>query len=188
MSRPGYVFQWWMAWWRHRIGTFSALLALCVGNWPVTGEFPSQRPMTRSFDVIFDLSLNKRLSKQSRRWWFETPSRSLWRHCNGIAMGCWYSLYIAVKRFEKTHPIVSEIARMYSLCRVMVIDSLYRIRIKWCMYSRDEQFMHSIVKYFGVYLSRCSATLKINIKITLSCKYKQFANVIRTLLYTYPGK
>ena len=41
--------------------TFSALLALCVGNSPVTGEFPSQRPVTRSFDVFFDLRLNKRL-------------------------------------------------------------------------------------------------------------------------------
>ena len=38
---------------------------------PVTGEFPSQRPVTRSFDVLFDLRLNKRLSKQSRRRWFE---------------------------------------------------------------------------------------------------------------------
>ena len=44
--------------------TFSALLALCAGNSPVTGEFPSQRPVTRSFDVFFDLCLNKRLSKQ----------------------------------------------------------------------------------------------------------------------------
>ena len=58
----------------------SALLALCAGNSPVTGEFPSQRPVTRSFDVFFDLRLNKRLSKQSRRWWFETQSYSLWRH------------------------------------------------------------------------------------------------------------
>ena len=48
--------------------TFSALLALCAGNSPVTSEFPSQRPVTRSFDVFFDLGLNKRLSKQSRRW------------------------------------------------------------------------------------------------------------------------
>ena len=64
------------------MGTFSALLALCAGNSPVTGEFPSQRPVARSFDVCFDLHLKKRLSKQPRRWWFETPSRSLWRHCN----------------------------------------------------------------------------------------------------------
>ena len=50
-----------------------------------TGEFPTQRPLTRSFDVFFDLRLNKRLSKQPWGWWFETPSWSLWRHCNGIA-------------------------------------------------------------------------------------------------------
>ena len=43
--------------------TFSALLALCVGNSSVTGEFPAQRPVTRSFDVSFDLHLNKRLNK-----------------------------------------------------------------------------------------------------------------------------
>ena len=52
------------------------------GNSPVTGEFPTQRPVTRSFDVFFDLCLNQRLSKQSWGWWFETPSCSLWRHCN----------------------------------------------------------------------------------------------------------
>ena len=62
--------------------TFSALLALYAGNSLVTGEFPFQRPVTRSFDVFFDLSLNKCLSKQSRRRWYETPSRSLWHHCN----------------------------------------------------------------------------------------------------------
>ena len=45
--------------------TFSALLAICAGNWPVAGEFPAQRPVTRGFDVFFDLCQNKRLSKQS---------------------------------------------------------------------------------------------------------------------------
>ena len=69
-------------WWRHQMETFSALLAICAGNSPVPGEFPAQRPVTRSFDVFFDLRLNKRLSKQSRGWWFETLSRPLWCHCN----------------------------------------------------------------------------------------------------------
>ena len=45
---------------------FSALLAFCAGNSPVTGEFPAQRPVTRSFDVFFELRLNKRLSKLAR--------------------------------------------------------------------------------------------------------------------------
>ena len=72
-----------MTWWRHQMETFSALLALCAGNSPVSGEFPAQRPVTRSFDVFFDLRLIKQLSKHSRGWWFETLSRPLWRHCNG---------------------------------------------------------------------------------------------------------
>ena len=69
-------------WWRHQMEKKSALLVICGGNSPVSGEFPSQRPVTRSFDVFFDMRLNKRLSKQSIRWWFETPSRPLWHHCN----------------------------------------------------------------------------------------------------------
>ena len=62
--------------------TFSALLAICAGNSPVNGEFPTQRPVTRSFDVFFDLRLNKQLNKQSWGWWLETLCRPLWRHCN----------------------------------------------------------------------------------------------------------
>ena len=50
---------------RHQMETFSALLAICAGNSPVSGEFPAQRPVTRSFDIIFDVHLNKQLSKQS---------------------------------------------------------------------------------------------------------------------------
>ena len=64
------------SWWRHQMETFSALLAICAGNSPVPGELPAQRPVTRSFDIFFDLPLNKRLSKQSWGWWFETLSRT----------------------------------------------------------------------------------------------------------------
>ena len=73
--------------------TFSVLLALCAGNSAATGEFPSQMAVTRGFDVFFDLRVDKRLSTQSRRWWFETPSHSLWRHCNDIP---WQSIHIHV--------------------------------------------------------------------------------------------
>ena len=62
--------------------TFSALLAICAEDSPVPGEFPAQRPLTRSFDIFFDLRLNKRLSKQSWGRWFEALSRPLWRHRN----------------------------------------------------------------------------------------------------------
>ena len=54
-----------IAWWRHQMETFPASLALC---------FPSQRPVTRSFDAFFDLCLSKWLSKQSKLRWFETPA------------------------------------------------------------------------------------------------------------------
>ena len=60
--------------------TFSALVAICAGNSPIPGEFPAQRPVTRHFDVFFDLRLNNLLSKQSWGWWFETLSHPLWRY------------------------------------------------------------------------------------------------------------
>ena len=59
---------------------------LC-GEFTGPGEFPAKRPVTRSFDIFFDLRLNKWLSKQSWGWWFETLSRPLWRHCYDI-IGC----------------------------------------------------------------------------------------------------
>ena len=82
----------WWAWWhlkspaspwrRHQMETLSALLAICAGNSPVPDEFPAQRPVTRSFDVFFDLRPNKLLRKKSWGWWFETPSHPLYRHRN----------------------------------------------------------------------------------------------------------
>ena len=61
---------------------------LC-GEFTGPGEFPTQRPVTRSFDVFFDLRLNKRLSKQPWGWWSETPSSSLWRHRNDVHGFVW---------------------------------------------------------------------------------------------------
>ena len=49
--------SWYYIWWRHQKEIFSSLLALYAGNSPVTGEFPSQRPVKRSFDVFFNLRL-----------------------------------------------------------------------------------------------------------------------------------
>ena len=65
--------------------TFSALLALCERNSPVTNGFRDNAgPVTKSFEVFFDPRMNKRFSKQTRRRWFETPSRLLWRNCNDM--------------------------------------------------------------------------------------------------------
>ena len=56
-------------------------------------SIPLTKPVAWSFDFVFDLRLNKRLSKQSRRRWFETPSRSLWRHCNAFVGGARYHIW-----------------------------------------------------------------------------------------------
>ena len=63
----------------------SALLALCGENSPVTDEFPTQRSVTRSFDIFFDLRLNQQVCKERRHRGFETPSHPLWRHCSARA-------------------------------------------------------------------------------------------------------
>ena len=76
--------------------TFFELLAICVGNSPVTCEFTAQSPVTWSFkNIIFDLRRNKHLSKQLRGWLFEMQSRQLWRHCNDVYM---YMIYLCAVR------------------------------------------------------------------------------------------
>ena len=98
--------------WRHQMEAFSALLAFCAGNSPVTGEFPTQRPVTRSFDVFFELRLNKRLSKHSWGWWFETLSWSLWRHCDENFSKCVdkakHNIYIYIYIYIKAHIQIDE--------------------------------------------------------------------------------
>ena len=80
-------------------------------NWPFvrgihrSGEFPTQRPVTRSFDVFFDLRLNIRLSKQPRGWWFETQSWSLWRHCNAaVGYLIRFIISFADRLLSRCHP------------------------------------------------------------------------------------
>ena len=108
--RCGWIMIFGHIWWGHQMESFSALVTLCAGNSPVTGEFPSQRPVPRSFDVFFDLCLKKkRLSKQkSWGWWFETPSCSLWRHCNDFQVystgtGTWWHRWNNPKEDEKSY-------------------------------------------------------------------------------------
>ena len=98
-------------WWRHQMETFSALLAICAGNSPVPGEFPAQRPVTRSFDVFFDQRPNKRLSKQSWGWWFETHSPPLWRHSNA-------------ERQATAFPVAKATHRKVCLCLLSVKGTL----------------------------------------------------------------
>ena len=98
-------------WWRHQMEIFSLLLAICAGNSPVPCEFPTQRPVTRSFDVFFDLCLNKRVRKQSWGWWFEMLSRPLWHHCNVYSSQSMNSTWIDwhATRWLSPHVLVSQV-------------------------------------------------------------------------------
>ena len=97
------------SWWRHQMETFSALLTLCAGNSPVTGEFPSQRPVTRSFDLFFHLYLNKCSSKQSWGWWSETPSCSLWRHCTVYQIRVLFKVKSTPNPFSNLRHLISHV-------------------------------------------------------------------------------
>ena len=113
--------------WRHQMETFSAILAICAGNSPVPGEFPTQRPVTRSFDVFFDLRLNKHLSKQSWGWSFETLSRPLCRHRNGWKR---WSSHIEVHLLA--HP--DHILQMTSQS---IADDITNTRQLWCEHNKS---------------------------------------------------
>ena len=127
--------------WRHQIRTFSALLALCAGNSPATGEFPSQMPVTWSFDVSFGLCLNERLSKQSWGWWFETPSRSLWHHSNVKSETETAVRSKLVKHVS--HSAVIYILHHPSKRRLQIHEertfcsqqnSRFKVKFRWCVY------------------------------------------------------
>ena len=118
------------AWWRHQMETFSALLTICAGNSPVTGDFPAQRPVTRGFDVFFGLRLNKRLSKQSHGWWFETPSSPLWCHCNGQIM-----LNSLLRKTFLRHcglnKMIDIFQMTYSSCMIWNKNILLLVKFRW---------------------------------------------------------
>ena len=93
-------------------GKITALYDLCEGNPLVAGGFPSQRPMTRSFDAFFDLHPSKRSSKQSGLWWFERPSPELWRHCNDETLGCMYIKTVYSDSLDRFRFIITHIFRL----------------------------------------------------------------------------
>ena len=106
-----------IAWWRHQLKTFSAFLAICAGNSPVNGEFPAQRPVTRSADVFFDLCLNKQLNEQWWGWWFETPLCPLWRHSDWGKYTHWCLVSIYLRRFWwMCQQPLSKFGHLHRLC------------------------------------------------------------------------
>ena len=87
-------------------GNFFCVTGPLCGEFTGTGEFPAQRPVTRSFDVFYDLRLNKRLSKQPWGWWFETSPWWLWRQSNApVTLCCRWWCYFIKKTHCLTNPV-----------------------------------------------------------------------------------
>ena len=127
-------------------GNIFRVTGLCAGNSPVTGEFSSQRPVMRNIDVFCDLRVNKRLSKQSRSWWFETPSRSLWRHFNDHNA---HNNEICIRCCAPTrHPHIS-------LSWVSYGRLLWVLYISWRNISGTLQFCKTKIETTSKYIMKC---------------------------------
>ena len=116
-------------WWRHQMEAYCALLALRVGNSPVTGEFPAQVPVTRGFDAFFDLRLNKRLSKQSLGWWYETPSGLLWLQCTAVVIIMTASSNVSISRVTSALWVEPINHRLLPLTKPSDVELWY---FRWC--------------------------------------------------------
>ena len=160
-----------IAWWRHQMETFSALLVLCEGNPLVTSGFYSQRPVTWSFDVFFDPRLNKGLSEQSWGWWFEMPLRSFWRDCNErpldsphkgpIASMSWSSIVLCFRDL----PISVVIAMLSCTCIYLLTNIAYLSAMTpGDILNADAVALSFMESSFGKY-----AAVFITVAVVLSC-------------------
>ena len=151
-------------WWRHQMGTFFAFLAICAGNSPVTGEFPDQRPVTRSFDVFFDLRLNKRLSEQFWNWWFETPPCPLWRHSNDPYVSLIYCTNETVDFFKSAMCKSMSASVLIKVCTLYL--STYWISNVNVKRSRDRLIVEIIIvlrQYLYIDTTTCLDDFKLSV-------------------------
>ena len=147
-----------VTWWRHQMETFSALLALCAGNSLVTGEFPAQRPVTRSFDVFFDLRLNK-------RWVNNHEAGDLRRHrvhcdvtvMNGHRAHTIASIHLVIARTMR----VAWLLKIALQCQILSIASKYGRSIRNYPYQNSKPYNEWHWDFFlDDYVSNYYALLK----------------------------
>ena len=140
---------WINPWWRHQMETFSALLALCVGNSPITGEFPTQRPVTRSFDVFF--ALRNGWVNNGEAGDFKSHRAHYECHCNAVKGPQYNQNKVFIARGDRVHPFGDETgisrngygfwcpgflhrqsigANVYSLCRMNCLPRGFKLRAK----------------------------------------------------------
>ena len=130
---------------------------LC-GEFTGPGDFPTQRPVTRSFDVFFDLRLNKRWNKQPWGWWFETPSRSSWRQCNGHSVTWWNDgTYLSAN--DSRHTLVSVTTKQLFCTKKQYVRCSYvQLHLKF-----DMDFWNGgVAIYMTVRLSEHSKCFRLN--------------------------
>ena len=172
--------------------TISALLALCAGNSPVPGEFPPQRPVTRNFDISLISAFNKQLSKSSWGWWFKTPSRPLWRLCNGQVLSVlmnpldeekatcceevekWFSRVTQLRML-----ITVELLHEWTKSHYPWVDILYCILCSENTHSVktiiDHSFRHSGQRRY--FLTSAQINAKLTFTLNINCEYR--SSVIR---------
>ena len=124
------------------------------------GEFSAQRSVPRSFSVFFDLRLNERLSKQWWGWWFETLSRSLWRHRN-----------------ESTFSIFTLVTIIIS-CSYLIWMSKIHISGIWSMASNQATLSHAPEKANKKKGRMNKSDVSIKIPLETFCKNSAFENSV----------
>ena len=164
------------------------ITGLCAGNSPVSGEFPSQRPVTRIFDVFFDLVLNKRLGKQSWGWWFETLSCPLWRHCNE----CIYTLTAVMFGIFIQTAWCDAVTRHVNPCteskEFVWLITAFRKDIALCFNTDSSKpllvLIHKWILNSYMYISMCHLIIhqysyinKYGVYKTLQCNYSPISTV-----------
>ena len=129
-----------IAWWRHQMEPFSALLALCAGNSPVPVNSPHKGQWCGALMFLLDLCLNKRLSKQPWGRWFETQPWSLWRHCNGTCVLLWSDTDLAnivEGYFTVTGTIIT-------FCNITKYDIIQKHKIMCKLHGADCSFIYTM--------------------------------------------
>ena len=161
---------------------------------PVT-ELPAQRPVTRSFDVLFDPCLNKRLGKQSWDWWFETPSRPLWRHCNAqVSIGSCNGLVLSGNK-SLLEPMLTQIYVTRWKRDIFAISNFVRFGLKvsdMCSMMPTvvilfiHVFIHTLINWFiylfHVMINECSTIRNVTVSKLIATLYVFMANVQTSML------
>ena len=127
---------------------------LC-GEFTGPRRIPTQRPVTRSFDIFFDLRPNKRLRKQLWGWWFETPLCPLWRHCNDFINYTWIQHpWMVDISFSYRRPSSSRVTRTFNHCWMqddtVILSSFVsfkQIRIHFCWLNDFTQMARKISEF-----------------------------------------